>query len=179
VGGDLVTSKNAHSTGGVCVTCNHPQRVEIDAQLVAWVPLRQLVKQYGMSISMLSNHRTKHISKSLTALHLPHPPTEQSSRSKLENDIARIEASVNQAQEEGRPAQFEKSMALLLRAREMLAKLEGPRVIAVDVQSSEEWGAIRTVIGEVLAQYPDLRATLAKRLQEIDRSPSANGAKGK
>jgi hypothetical protein len=39
-----------------CTVCTHPQRAEIDKQLVGRVPLRKVVERYGTSTGALSRH---------------------------------------------------------------------------------------------------------------------------
>jgi hypothetical protein len=53
-----------------CKTCRHPQRAEIDLQLVRQgrVPYRQLEKRYGLARSSLDRHLKNHLAKKLEAV---------------------------------------------------------------------------------------------------------------
>jgi hypothetical protein len=169
-----VTSKNAHSTGGQCTTCNHPNRAEIEEQLVAGSGLRPLAKKYGMNYSSLSRHRSKHMTPGLVAIRVPRDGDPANGR--LAKEIAQIEAQVEQARESGRVAQWEKAMALLLRAREVQARFKEPQVVAVNLHRSEEWREIRALLFDVLAAHPKLRAELAQRLMRVEGPhPPGNG----
>ena len=46
----MTVARSAQRGGaGKCVSCSHPQLTEIDADLVAGVPLRAMTKKYGIS----------------------------------------------------------------------------------------------------------------------------------
>lgn len=49
----------------VCQICSHPQRLEIDREVVNGVALSFLSREYGLNLQSLYNHKKSHISRQL------------------------------------------------------------------------------------------------------------------
>ena len=44
-----------------CSICQHPERDEIDARLIGGQPLRNVAKQFGVSVTALHRHKERHL----------------------------------------------------------------------------------------------------------------------
>lgn len=48
----------------VCTLCNHPQRADIDRELLAGTPYRNIAERYGTSVAAIARHKP-HIAQSI------------------------------------------------------------------------------------------------------------------
>ncbi len=163
--------------GHVCSVCNHPDRTDIDQQLVAMIPLRRLSKRYGMSIGSLSKHHSRHMSKTefaglKRARAGVSKASPKSALERIEDGLVALEEVMQTAQSDKNTVQWLAGYKERLRTLEIIGKAKGEftdaPMVTVNLWQSVEWQTIRRTIFEVLGDYPEIRATLARRLLVIE-----------
>jgi hypothetical protein len=173
-----IQTKNKVGGRNSCSICNHPDREDIDAGLIAMIPHSKLSKRYGLSHAALSNHRNRHMSKTeFVGLRRARAGV---NRNSSETALTRIENGLDALEDVMKTAQTDKNAQIWLagykerlRTLEIIGKAKGefsdaPQV-TVNLWQSVEWQTIRAVVFEVLNEYPELRAALAKRLIAIEQ----------
>lgn len=154
-----------------CTICTHPERHAIDqALIIDSAALRVLGSRYAVSYAALFRHKESHLPKALTQAHAA-------------ADVAQADDLLDQVQDLQRrtlailaTAEQTKALGLALGAirearsnLELLAKLEGKlrEQQTVNILVAPQWLHLRTVILGALADYPEARLTLARRLSEV------------
>jgi len=171
--------------GHACAICSHPDHEAINAQLAALVPLRKLSKRYGISISSLSRHHSRHMSKTEFAsikraragLSKASP---KSVRERIEEGLVVLEALMARSAKNKEHAQWLSAYRERLRTLEIIGKATGefsdaPNIV-VNLHQSQEWQRLRVVIFEVLKDYPQIRARLAAKLLELEGATNGKDA---
>ncbi|MGA7911180.1 MAG: hypothetical protein WCC30_06495 [Candidatus Dormiibacterota bacterium] len=169
-------TKNRVGGRNSCSICNHPERRDIDQQIAARIPLRKLAKRYGMSITALSNHNNRHVSKTEFATIKRaragiSKASPQSALTRIEDGLVALEELMANSAKNKESAQWLNAYRERVRTLELVGKARGefsdaPQV-TINVWQTEDWGRIRATIFEVLAEYPAIRAELAKRLMAL------------
>lgn len=174
--------------GGRCAGCLLGDRLaQLDADLVARIPLRVLAEKYAISKSSIARHRP-HVIKSLVTLHGPVSIIPSSNGAVVSSDDVAAEArrlydlcraALEVAMEGGNILQQSLAAREARGSLELLGRqidrLEQRRVVAViDLQRSQEWVDVRTVVMDVLRNHPQLKLAISNRLQLLEL-PSPNG----
>ena len=169
-------AERAPSTGrggrGLCAACAHSDQATINSELAAGSSLRSLSARFGISRPALKAHKTNHLSPALVALHKAEGA--ETVLEQLRDLVSRARRFLETAEVMGNSSQ---GLAAIRELRETLlvvaratGELEPARVVtAIDIQRSKEWGAIRTVVMDVLRHHPQLKLQIADRLQRLDR----------
>ncbi len=157
-----------------CSVCSHPDRPEIDEQLVAGRPSqRSLAATYGVDRGAVARHKEKHLSAALKAV-MTRKANAGSRRAvdRLEGLYDRIEALLSRA--EDAPLRDQAALISQLRATlETLAKVYGelderPQIAVVNVTTSAEWLRIRSALFSTLTAYPEAAQAVSARLKELE-----------
>ncbi len=159
---------------GKCRACASDQQDAINRDLAREVPYRTLEKRYGITKSALFHHKQNHLSPALVALHkadqaegLARPILDElrelTEHANAIRDAARRSKNASQALSAIREAR----QNLELRAR-ITGELDERPQVTVNLQTTQEWIAIRTTIFEVLEPFPELAAILGERLQLLE-----------
>ncbi len=138
---------------------------------MAGVPLYRLSKQWGINRESLRNHKANHISPAATALHIARDP----GGSKVLDEVEELRV---EAWKMYGAARAVRNMPLAIKAvnelrslAELKARLTGELderpVVAINIQSSPVWVAIRSTVFEVLEPHPQLRAEISRRLRVL------------
>jgi hypothetical protein len=155
--------------GRICTVCNHPNRANIEAAIVAGTPNRDIACQFNVGRMAVQRHAAEHIAQEI----------KQSQQAKEEVhalDVARQLREMNTVSlailQEARKAK-ENELALkaidrVCKQLELQAKLLGyidqPQV---NIWVSPEWGAIRTAIIQALMPFQDAKIAVAAALAQV------------
>ena len=151
----------------VCTVCRHEQTESISMEiLVGHVPLREIAKKYGLSLSAVHRHK-QHIAQQLVA------SQEAQKVAKADSVMQRIAELDQKAQEIYTLAFAEEDNALALKAvrelrgiTELYAKLAG-EIGAKTVNNiiiTPEWVSMRSLMLKALEPYPEARQALVAAL---------------
>ena len=163
---------------GSCSICAHPARVAIDDALVSSTPLRDIVRRFAdvpLTISSLSRHNRSHVSPALQAVIVERQQAGAvSALDRLEDLYARDSAILDALQSEGNAGKSLQAVQVLAGVVEKLARVTGELddrpVVAVNLQSSGDWTALRSQILDALAQFPEARQAVVRAISG-DSSP--------
>lgn len=153
----------------VCSICTHDSSAEIDKQLVAGVPYRQIATRYGVTVTSLFRHRGAHLSPALCALQAQ---TETDNQTTL---VDRIEALIERgehlfagAAKSGQHTQALGTLRELRNLLELLGKADGTLAkaptVTINLMASSEWLAVRAALLDALQPHPAARAAVSARL---------------
>jgi hypothetical protein len=122
-----------------------------------------------MSTASLSRHRSNHISAALTTIAPIRSTAGAPFVERMEVVVARLEAQVSASELGGKTQQFVLLVRELRMALESIAKAQGELderpVVAVNIQQSAEWVAIKAVVLSIMT--PPQRIELASRLEAL------------
>jgi hypothetical protein len=158
-----------------CDTCRSPDRDAIDRALVAGEPIRRIAARYPLSASSVGRHRA-HISPAIVRAALKREEQEERRAASL---LDRVENLYDEAREVLETAKANEQGAISINAirelrstLELIGRLTGeinerPQVVT-NVLIAPEWLAVRTMLLDVLAPFPEARAALSSRLRELE-----------
>ena len=159
-----------------CTVCDHPQREEIDKQLVCGEPYRTIADRFRLSKTALLRHKESHIPDALVEAQ------DAGEVAQADGLLAQVKALQAEAQDilgEARAAGDLKTalrgIGQALSCLELLSKIEGRLqdqqsvqvAVCMDVHHSPQWRQVGAMLAEVLAPYPDLRGEIAARLKAM------------
>ena len=142
----------------VCSICNHSERAEIDAALIADTPLRDISGHYGVSKSALSRHQSDHLPSNLTKAKDAHEAAHADGLLVQVKDLqTRALSILDQAEAAG---DLRTALSAIREARgnlELLAKLLGElqQEGTINITVNPEWVELRAVIVQALAPHPE------------------------
>jgi len=169
------TAKQRNRGGrGNCAVCKHEQRAQIDSDLVAGRPFRELVKRYGMSLAALSRHKANHVSEALASLTKSKAAPAVSFDERMEALIATTHQLLAAAIKGKNGAQALMAVRELGRLTEVWGRANGqlndrPTTV-VNVQATQEWVQLRSVVVEFVP--PERRKEFSQRLQVLEGANS-------
>ncbi len=150
-----------------CSICQHPDRGEIDAALVAGTPYRSIAQQHAVSAAAMQRHKA-HIPRAISQGH-------EAKAAAQSLDVVRQLKAINgimwtllrRARATGDAGTMLKAADRILRQLELQAKLLGdlderPQV-AVTLLTDPQWLRLFAAIRGVLVRYPGA-------LDEVDRA---------
>lgn len=159
-----------------CTVCDHPQREEIDWQLVRGESYRKIADQFSLSFGSIARHKESHIPDALVKAQ------DAGEVAQADDLLAQVKSLQSEAQSilgEARAAGDLKTALLGIgKARdclELLFKVEGRLQdqqsvqvnVCMDIYHSPEWVRVGRMLAEVLAPYPDLRGEIAAKLKAM------------
>jgi len=159
-----------------CTVCDHPQREEIDKQLVCGEPYRTIADRFRLSKTALLRHKESHIPDALVEAQ------DAGEVAQADGLLAQVKALQAEAQDilgEARAAGDLKTalrgIGQALSCLELLSKIEGRLqdqqsvqvAVCMDIHHSPQWRQVGAMLAEVLAPYPDLRGEIAARLKAM------------
>jgi hypothetical protein len=154
-----------------CSACDHDDREDIDAALVAGESYRAIARRFGLSRDAVGRHKAKHLPAAMLA--------GRDAADTAHGDDLLAQCRDLQTKALGILAKAEKSgdlrtaIAANREARgclELLARLlaELPGGAAVDLFASQDWTQALAVLLAALEPFPDARLAVADRLAELD-----------
>ena len=153
-----------------CTICQHPQRAEIDAALVAGMPIRSIAFQIGVSHTAIQRHKA-HVSE---AIGKSQEAREEAQALDVVKQLKAINAAalaiLADARTTGDADTQLKAIDRIQRQIELQAKLLGDldERPQVNVLVMPEWLAIRTALLRALAPYPTARQAVVEALEAAD-----------
>lgn len=157
-----------------CACCTHPDLAEIDAAILAGETIRALGKRYGMSHTAVERHKKNHIGKALVKLRAAEreEAEELSALAEVRDLLPRMKRVLDDAEREGKTGNMMAVAAQIRPYIELLAKLtheiETRPVTVINLQTSEEWLAVRGAIFQALLAYPEARQAVASNLLQLE-----------
>ena len=165
-----------------CTVCDHPQREEIDKQLVCGEPYRTIADRFRLSKTALLRHKESHIPDALVEAQ------DAGEAAQADDLLSQVKALQSEAQSilgEARAAgdlrTALRGIGQALSCLELLSKIEGRLQdqqsvqvnVNMDIYHSPEWLRVGRMLAEVLRDYPDLRAEVAARLGDMAEAAEA------
>lgn len=153
-----------------CTVCEHPQRDEIDAALVAGEPLRNIAQRVSVSSAALCRHKADHLpatlAKAAAAADVAHADNLLDQVKDLQR---RTLAILDQAEQ---TAQLKTALTAIGQARgnlELLARLLGElqEQPTINLMVMPEWVTVRGALLAALGPYPEARAVVAAELGRL------------
>ncbi|MGE5618095.1 MAG: hypothetical protein ACM3US_02425 [Sphingomonadaceae bacterium] len=154
-----------------CTVCQHPQRGDIEAALLAQGSLRTIADRWSVSKTALIRHRDDHLPAALV-------------QAKAAGEVARADDLLGQVQglqtkaldllrKAEADGDYRTALAGIREARgclELLAELtqQLDRRPQVNILLAPEWLAVRFALLAALHPYPEARAAVASRLLELE-----------
>jgi hypothetical protein len=154
-----------------CTVCRHPERAEIDRELVARAPFRNIAARSGLATSSLVRHFDDHLPAELAKAEDARQAADATDLLKEVKILrGKAYALLLAAEREG---DYRTALAGVREARgclELLAELVGEldRKPQMNILISSEWLAVRACLLQALAPYPDARAAVATRLLALE-----------
>lgn len=161
----------------LCSICNHPDRAEIDQNLAALMPMRRISKRYGLSMAAIGNHRDKHgtakevvnIKRMRGQLGNNKNPS-KTALERIEDGLTALEDLMQSTNDSLYISAYKER----LRTLEIIGKAKGEfsdaPSVTINLWQTPIWQQLRLVIFEELANHPEIRAALAKRLISLEES---------
>ncbi len=152
-----------------CSICLHPEREEINAALLSETPLRAMARRYATSKDALARHREHlpvHLVKASEAAEVAEA---DSLLEQVKHLQSRAVAILDKAEASG---DLRTALSAIREARgnlELLAKLLGELQQEGTVNvlvAAPEWLALRSLILEAIAPYPEARTAVLGALSE-------------
>jgi hypothetical protein len=155
-----------------CTICSSDEREQIDQQLLAGVPLRQIASRFNRSKDAVRRHRVAHVSAHLAAV-----VAEQRARvgpatalDRVEELIERVTCVLDAAEQDGQ-AKLILDAAREIRALvELLARINGelreaPQLVVLE--ATPEWQRFRDALLSIAADYPEVEARVIPELEAV------------
>lgn len=157
--------------GRPCSICVHPERVRIDAEIVAGMAYRDISGRFQLSKSAVERHAGEHIPQLISR---SRELREWLNADQLVGELRVLRETTLGILEESRTAgEHAVSLAAIARLEkqaELVARLLGElverqRVETLDLHVSEKWVLIRSAIVDALAAYPEAQAAVLAALE--------------
>jgi hypothetical protein len=175
----------------LCTVCSSPHRHKIEIGLTHRTPLRVLARRYGVSLDAIHRHGKNHLSAQMRAaiLAAQKPQAvdlEQLQRSEAEGILsqlvaqrARLQLTVEQAQEFGNIADVVKAEKAITDNLTLVAKLLGQlvqhhQVTHASVLVSPDYLKLRQVLSEALRPFPVAALAVGKALHALEAEAAKN-----
>lgn len=156
------TRNAAAMTRAVCSVCAHPDVAEIDTDLAGAVAQRVVATRYSLSRSAVNRHAQAHLPSSLVTVTTDALPASGTLLERLEGLAAEVEGYMLMARQ---AKSIHAGLACIKEARSTLheialitGQLSERPVVIVNLDTSQEWLAMRTTMLQILDRYPDALA---------------------
>ncbi len=165
-----------------CTVCDHPDREEIDRQLVCGTPYRIIADRFSLSFGAVARHKDNHIPATLAQAH---DADEVAQGDDLLAQVKGLQAEAQDILTEARAAgDLKTALQGIGKARdclELLFKVEGrlqdQQAVTVsvnmDIYHSPQWRQVGAMLAVVLQDHPDLRGEVAARLKAMVQAAEA------
>lgn len=163
-----------------CTICNHDDREAIDKALLLGTPLRDIARQFGVSKDAPSRHRP-HVSQSLSRVVAAREEAGATSAlARLEDLHTRATRVLDASEADGKTSMSLAAIRELRGLVETIAKITGelderPNMQVLNVATAPEWVAIRGVLMQALAPYPDAARAVAVALDGLPSERAIGG----
>lgn len=161
---------------GACTVCVHPDRRQVDEEIVGSTPYRRIVERHeGLTISSVSRHRQRHLSPAIVALAAEQERDHgETLLGQLRSLYRRVGVILETAERDGRPGVALQAIKEARSILETVARVTGelderPQVQVLNLSTSQEWLSVQVRILQALANYPEARLAVAAALGGDDR----------
>lgn len=156
---------------GRCAACAHSDQATINSELAAGISFRSLAARFGISRPALKAHKERHLSPALVALHKV--AGADSVLAQLRDLVGRARRFLETAEVMGNSSQglaaireLRETLLVVARATGELEPVRG--VTAIDIQRSQEWIQVRTIVLEFVPAAR--RVEFSNRLLLLDQA---------
>jgi len=165
-----------------CTVCDHPDREEIDRQLVCGTQYRIIADRFSLSFGAVARHKDGHIPAVLVKAQ---DAGEVAQGDTLMDQVRALQAEAVDILTEARAAgDLKTALQGIGKARdclELLFKVEGRLqgqqsvqvAVCMDIYNSPQWRQVGAMLAEVLQDYPALRGEIAARLKAMVQAAEA------
>ncbi len=154
-----------------CSICIHPEREQIDRDLLAGVPLRNIAERCSVSVTALHRHKGGgHIARVLTqAREVEEIARADTLLDQVHDLLNRASAITDQAEKAGDLRTALQGIREVRGVLELLARVTGElqnggTSVSINLVNSPQWQELRARILNVLVKFPDAREALVKEL---------------
>ena len=162
-----------------CSICCHPQREEIDKQLLCRVSYRDIARQFGVSKDALGRHHESHISEVLAKAHGVKEEVRADSILQEVKDLkAKALSLLEKAEKSGDLKTALQGIRETRGCLELMARVLGEirgqdinlsTTVSLDIYSSPQWIEVGRALAELLGPYPELKRLVGERLLELTK----------
>lgn len=175
-----------------CSVCSSPDRAQIDRQLVAGVPYRNIAERSGMSLGALFRHRGEHLTEQLAAAAeqrqaaepepAPAPPAEPPEQTRRQvaaevldivGQLKAINGSALEVLQSARRAGDGRLVLLAVDRVQKQIELQARLIGQIDerptinIWLSAEWQVIEQALLDTLSRHPQARYEVSERLNAL------------
>jgi len=167
-----------------CSICIHPEREQIDRDLLAGVPLRNIAERCSVSVTALHRHKTGgHIAQVLTqAREVEEVVRADTLLDQVHDLLEKARSLTDQAEDAGDLRTALQGIREVRGVLELLAKVTGELQTGnqVNIFTSPAWLKVRTEIIGTLVRHPQARTDVIAALEKIAHQPepSSNNQDG-
>jgi len=150
-----------------CKVCGHPDRDNIDINLVAGISFRDLSRRFKIDKSALHRHKKNHIPTTLVKAE----KTKELSRAnnlieKIEELRVKAERILRKAEANGDYRTALSGIRELTRIIEILARMQGEiQNQNINIVLNTEWIELRTIILNALDEFPEAKIKVAEAIK--------------
>jgi hypothetical protein len=162
------------TAGRPCKVCAHPNRVDIDASLIAGAALTGIAANYGMSPQSLLRHRDRHIpteaqQKAAQAVAAGESLHGAGLMLKAAALLQTAETILEDAMTSGQPETALRAIREAGRMVELCAKLTGDldASTTINLTLAPQWVTLQTTILQALAPHPEARSAVVAALERV------------
>ena len=153
-----------------CTICNHLQRAEIDAALIAGEPYRSIAKRFATSPEAMWRHKETHLPAHLAKAEEAKESTQAESLLGQLLSLNQETLAILQEARQGKDNDLAlKAIGRSEKQIELQARLLGELkdTATVNVLILPEWQQIRTIVIEALSAFPEARMAVATALERV------------
>ena len=150
-----------------CSVCSSPDRDSIDIALVEGKSLRDVSKQYALSVSSLHRHAQSHLPETVKAAYtVKEQGHAVALLSRVEGLVSEAEQLLKHGKKEKQAKAWASGISELRKTIELLARVTGEldERPVINFIAQPEWVEIRTLILSALDPYPEAREKVADAL---------------
>lgn len=150
----------------ICTACKHPQTEAISLELLQKVPMREIAKKYGLSLSAVARHKD-HIPAQLAVSETAQKVAKADSVMDRVTELdSRAESIYQQAATGNDPELALKALKEMRSITELYAKLAGEinTKTVNNIVITPEWVSLRSIMLNALEPYPEARRAVVLAL---------------
>jgi hypothetical protein len=153
-----------------CTICEHPERVEIDKQLIERRSFRNITEHFSLSLGALHRHKSDHIDENLAKAKEAQEVAQADNLFDQVSDLQKKALSILSKAEAEKD--YRAANGAIREARgclELLAKLLGElnERPQINILIAPEWLSLRNLILEALESYPEAMFSVSRALESL------------
>jgi hypothetical protein len=165
----------------VCTICYHPERIAIEAEIIARTPLRNIAERFSIGYVSVQRHATNHLVQAIKEVRQEqaiqsgsHALDRMAKGEKIVDEIVVYSWGGETGKEAKMPELALKALAEQRRQVELRAKIEGELdERSLTITAIPEWRELRTLLLEALALHPQAKMAVIRALEAYDHEQSA------